>query len=89
VKEGKLKPIWNLRKGDQLQDFFDLFKQMHIALRQREEAELTTLKQVIETTEAQLVAPYRDGGPQMDQPLASLRELRDEKEARLTGPEDA
>jgi len=81
VKEGKLKPIWNLRKGDQLQEFFSLFKQMHTALRQREEEDLASLKQVIETAEGQLAKAQAE--LEMDGPLSVLREMRDQKEARL------
>jgi hypothetical protein len=35
MKDGKLRPVWGLRKGDMLQDFFASFKEMHDAVRGR------------------------------------------------------
>jgi hypothetical protein len=36
---GKLGEVWNLRKGDQLQDFYNAFKEMHDAVRKRAQEE--------------------------------------------------
>jgi nitrogen fixation/metabolism regulation signal transduction histidine kinase len=88
LKNGDLKEIWNLRKGDQLQEFFGEFKEMHTALREREQDELDTLNQVIESAEAELTRIKSEGQlVDMDQQLAALRELRDQKEGRLNPKE--
>jgi hypothetical protein len=44
VKEGKLKEIWGLRKGDQLVEFFEHFKQMHDALKERTAEDIQVLQ---------------------------------------------
>jgi len=86
VKEGRIGPVYNLRKGDQLQEFFEVYKEMHIALRHREEEELKAVNQVLETTESQLARAKESGANlEMDQALAALRELRDQKAERIKG----
>jgi nitrogen fixation/metabolism regulation signal transduction histidine kinase len=40
IEANRLYPLWELRKGDQLQDFFATFKRMHAALRARVEADM-------------------------------------------------
>ena len=84
VKEGKLGPVYNLRKGDQLQEFFEVYKGMHNALRERQREELALLTKVVETTESQL-ARAKEAGVllEMEQPLTALRELRDKKQTSL------
>lgn len=86
VKAGKIGPVYNLRKGDQLQEFFEVYKQMHVALRHREEEELKAINQVLETAESQLARAKESGANlEMDQALATLRELRDQKAERIKG----
>lgn len=82
VKEGRLGPVYDLRRGDQLQEFFLAFKQMHVSLRAKEEQDVGTLNQVIEATERHLAQVKTDGGA-MEQPLEALREMRDRKESSL------
>ena len=84
VKEGKLGPVYNLRKGDQLQEFFEVYKGMHHALRERQREELALLTKLVETTESQL-ARAKEAGVllEMEQPLTALRELRDKKQTSL------
>lgn len=88
VKEGDLKEIWNLRKGDQLQEFFFEFKQMHAALRDREQQDLELLEQVIEAVESELARGKSEGSAlfDIDTQLAALRRMRDEKQRRLSSP---
>jgi len=83
MKEGRLGPIYDLRRGDQLHEFFETFKQMHVALRHQEEQDLSALKQIIETTERHLAQAKPELSGEMERPLATLREMRDRKEARL------
>jgi hypothetical protein len=47
IREGKLGTVYNLRKGDQLVDFFEHFKSAHDALRSRTEADVALLDRAI------------------------------------------
>jgi len=47
IEAGRLYKLWGLRKGDQLQDFFAAFEGMNNALRQRVEADMLLLNEVI------------------------------------------
>ena len=40
IRDGKLGQVYNLRKGDELVEFFDHFKAAHDALRKQEEADI-------------------------------------------------
>lgn len=46
IRDGKLSPIHNLRKGDQLADFFEHFKAAHDSLRAREQADVELLERI-------------------------------------------
>jgi hypothetical protein len=48
IRDGKLGTIYNLRKGDELVDFFEHFKAAHDALRQRTESDIALLARAIE-----------------------------------------
>jgi hypothetical protein len=74
VIKGRLKIAGKLRKGDELQDFFDVYAQMIDALRQRQASEIAQLDAVL--TEAQA-----NGVPEAT--LAKLRQVRDEMQASL------
>ena len=47
IRDGKLGVVYNLRKGDQLVDFFDHFKHAHDALRHRTEEDIALLDKAI------------------------------------------
>ena len=47
IRDGKLGVVYNLRKGDQLVDFFEHFKNAHDALRQRTEEDIALLDKAI------------------------------------------
>jgi len=84
IKEGRLGPIYDLRRGDQLHDFFETFKQMHSALRSGVEAEVGTLNEVIQAAESHLAQIGTESGTSdLEGQLEALRELRDRKEASL------
>lgn len=51
VRDGNLGPIYPLRSGDQLQDFYHSFEHMHDALRKRSEEEIRALAGVLEALE--------------------------------------
>jgi nitrogen fixation/metabolism regulation signal transduction histidine kinase len=48
VAKGRLEVPWGLRKGDELTDFFDTFRNMVATLRQQREAQITVLKNAVE-----------------------------------------
>jgi nitrogen fixation/metabolism regulation signal transduction histidine kinase len=47
IRDGKLGVVYNLRKGDQLVDFFEHFKGAHDALRQRTEEDIALIDKAI------------------------------------------
>jgi nitrogen fixation/metabolism regulation signal transduction histidine kinase len=47
IRDGKLGVVYNLRKGDQLVDFFEHFKGAHDALRHRTEEDIALLDKAI------------------------------------------
>lgn len=85
VKEGNLSPIYDLRKGDQLRDFFDSFKQMHTALRQESEQEVKILDEVISAAERHLAQQDPRETGEIGRHLDELRQMRDSKRASLKG----
>ncbi len=56
ITRDNLKEMWDLRKGDQLQEFWAIFKEMHTALRKRQKAD-------IEVLDRAMVALAGDGSP--------------------------
>lgn len=47
IANNRVYELWDLRRGDQLKDFFIKFKAMHAALRQRIEADMLLINQLI------------------------------------------
>lgn len=47
IEGNRLYDLWELRKGDQLQDFFASFKRMHGALRQQVEADMILFNKLV------------------------------------------
>jgi hypothetical protein len=79
VRDHKLSPsLRQLRKGDELQEFYSAFRDMHEALRTRAAADVHTLAHAIAAVEA--VNPKQ---PALQEALAELRELRRQKEQSL------
>jgi hypothetical protein len=85
VRDGKLGPLYDLRKGDHLLDFFETFKQMHTALRKETESEVSTLDAAIASTERHLAQAGPQGTGEVARHLDALRALRDRKTASLKG----
>lgn len=73
VRENKLSKIYGLRKGDQLVEFFNIFKEMHDALKSRTQNEIKILEQVL---------PLLAGSdaPAAKQLAADLKKLLEEKQ---------
>lgn len=52
MKDGRYDKVWNLRKGDQLVDFYDHFKTAHAGVVQMEKDDIARIKGVIAAAEA-------------------------------------
>lgn len=80
VKAGRLGAIYGLRKGDELMDLFEHFREAHDALVRRQTSDIARLRRVVETCERAGV----DGrSPEVAARLAELRALLGAKEASL------
>lgn len=77
IRDENLQPVFALRKGDQLQEFWRVFKEMHSALRERQQREAERLSQV---------ADALDGADDAERAaqLKAIRELAEHKRATLT-----
>jgi hypothetical protein len=85
VRDNRLGPApANLRKGDELQDFYGAFKEMHGALRSRTEDDVRVIGNVLSVLET---APDTRS-PALARALDDLRELRKRKEESLEKPVD-
>jgi hypothetical protein len=52
MRDGRYDKVWNLRKGDQLVDFYEHFKTAHAGVVQLERADIEQIKNVIAAAEA-------------------------------------
>jgi uncharacterized ion transporter superfamily protein YfcC len=79
VRDNKLSPsLRQLRKGDELQEFYSSFREMYEALRTRVAGDVQTLGNTIAVLESVSPKP-----PQLQEVLTELRELRRQKEMSL------
>ena len=69
----------SLRKGDELQEFYSAYRDMHQALRARVEEDLRVLTNAVSVLEAAPDAS-RDRASPMQRTLEELRQLRKRKE---------
>jgi hypothetical protein len=74
----------NLRKGDELQEFYGAFKEMHSAIRTRAEDDVRVIGNVVSVLETSPDAR----SPNMQRALEELRDLRKRKEESLERPVD-
>jgi hypothetical protein len=85
VRDNRLGPTpANLRKGDELQEFYGAFKEMHSSLRARAEDDVRILGNVVTVLET---APDARS-PALARALEDLRDLRKRKEESLEKPVD-
>jgi hypothetical protein len=83
VRDNRLGPTpANLRKGDELQEFYGHFREMHQALRSRQEDDVRVIGNAVSALET---AP---GSPAVQRALDDLRQLRKKKEESLELPID-
>lgn len=80
MAEGKLSEVWPLRKGDQLKDFYDKFKDMHDTLRARHVEEVAALGSFVEACEAAGIGGPGEFGHKLDE-VKSYRAKRREQVA--------
>jgi hypothetical protein len=80
MRDGKLPKVYELRKGDQLRDFFDKFREMDEALRERTEQEIALYEKVLAECEKSGVPSAGELGHRLDE----LRALVKERQASLT-----
>ena len=79
MRDGDWGKVYNLRKGDQLVEFFGEFKDMHDALRAKQAAEAQRIGELLEALDKAGVA----GNKEVSEPLAALRQLKEQKEKSL------
>jgi hypothetical protein len=80
VKAGKYDTVYNLRKGDQLIEFFEHFKEAHAALRKTQERDVQALRDLIAAAEKHDAAGK---SASLGAALDELRKLLATKEAGL------
>ncbi|WP_437626341.1 HAMP domain-containing protein [Sorangium sp. So ce1151] len=82
VGEGKLVVRERLRKGDELQHFFEAFEKMVEDLRERQQSKITKMDAVLEKLESD--ARAQNGSREIDpEGLAQLKRLRSEMQEQL------
>jgi len=83
IRDNRLGPApAKLRKGDELQDFYLSFREMHQAIRGRTEEDV----RVLESALAALEGGQHGRSPTVDQAIADLRQLCKRKEDSLEAP---
>jgi len=85
VRENRMGPApSSLRKGDELQEFYSAYREMHQALRARVEEDVRVLTNAVSVLEA-VPDAARDRSSPMQRTLEELRQLRKRKEESLEG----
>jgi methyl-accepting chemotaxis protein len=88
VRENRMGPApSSLRKGDELQEFYSAYREMHQSLRARVEEDVRVLTNAVSVLEA-VPDAARDLASPMQRTLDELRQLRKRKEESLEGGEN-
>jgi hypothetical protein len=88
VRENRMGPApSSLRKGDELQEFYSAYREMHQSLRARVEEDVRVLTNAVSVLEA-VPDAARDRSSPMQRTLEELRQLRKRKEESLEGGEN-
>jgi hypothetical protein len=80
LRDGTYDRVYDLRKGDQLVEFYEQFKAAHRGLRDMEEQDIARLRQVIEAADA---AKLAERSPEVAAALEELRAVLARKEESL------
>jgi hypothetical protein len=75
MRDGRFDKVWNLRKGDQLVDFYEHFKTAHAGVVQMEKDDIAKLKAVVAAAEA--------AGAGEDPKIVEMREIIARKEKAI------
>jgi hypothetical protein len=75
MRDGRFDKVWNLRKGDQLVDFYEHFKTAHAGVVQMQQDDIAKIKQVIAAAEA--------AGAGEHATVVQLREMLERKEKAI------
>jgi len=78
MRDGDFGKVYNLRKGDQLVEFFGEFKQMHDALRAKQSAEAQRLGELLDALDKAGV-----DNKEVADAVAAVRQLKEQKEKSL------
>jgi hypothetical protein len=88
VRDNRMGPApSSLRKGDELQEFYSAYRDMHQSLRARVEEDVRVLTNAVSVLEA-VPDAARDRSSPMQRTLEELRQLRKRKEESLEGGEN-
>lgn len=77
MRDGRLGDTWPLRKGDMLRDFYANFKEMHDAVRKRQQEDNAAVARFLEACEAAGVSREGELGHQLDE-LETYQKSREE-----------
>lgn len=80
LEQGKYDTVYDLRKGDQLVEFYEHFKAAHAGLRRLQEEDRDRLKEVLAAADA---ADLASASPELAAALDELRAILAEKEESL------
>jgi hypothetical protein len=80
MRDGRFDTVYNLRKGDQLVEFYDHFKLAHNGVRKMQEQDIEHLREVIEVAEKEDLASK---SPEIAAAIDQMRETLARKEKSL------
>jgi hypothetical protein len=80
VSGGKFDKLWNLRKGDQLVEFYENFRTTHEVLRKQQERDVAAIKEVLAVAKRDNLGAK---SPEIAGALAELEAILQKKEASL------
>jgi hypothetical protein len=80
MRDGRFDKVYNLRKGDQLVDFYEHFKTAHAGVVDLEKADIAQIQAVLAAADAHGIAGK---SPEVDAALAELRAIVARKEKSL------
>ena len=80
MRDGRFDTVYNLRKGDQLVEFYDHFKLAHTGMRSLQEEDVARLRDIIEAAETEDLAST---SPEIASAIDQMRETLARKEKSL------
>jgi len=74
---GRMSEVYHLRKGDQLIDFYDKFKEMHDTVRARQKSEVAILERLTQRCQEAGLADSADFGHKLAEAVSYVRKRND------------